>query len=79
MLGDLLFVLCVFVSVGYVAWKANAGALHGYFLPAALSGFALGRAVWGFFLKKTIDFTAEICYNLIKKLSKTRLVRFLRK
>lgn len=79
MLGDLLFVLCVFVSVAYVAWEANAGALHGYFLIGSLLGFSLGRAVWGFFLKKMIDFFAGICYNLIKKIKNTRVAHFLRK
>lgn len=78
-LSDVLFVLTVFVSASYCAFSANAGALRWYFLAGSLLGFALGRAVWGFFLKKTIDFAAEICYNLSRRFSETRLARFLKK
>ena len=77
--SDVLFVLIVFVSASACALAANAGALHGYFLAASLAGFALGRAVWGYFLKKTIDFAADLCYNLHRRFSETRLARFLKK
>ena len=77
--SDILFVVIVFVSASYCAYAANAGALRWYFLAAALTGFALGRAVWGFFLKKTIDFAADFCYNLYRRFSETRLARFLKK
>lgn len=75
-LSDGIFSLCYFVIFAFFAYIFNSGEVHWYFFPAVFSGFCAERVSLGFFIKKLIDFTAKIVYNLGEELDiKSKLGR----
>lgn len=66
-ISDIFFCLCFFALFALTAWLFNSGEVRWHFFLALFAGFCVERVSLGFFIKKLIDFTAKIVYNLGEK------------
>ncbi len=61
--ADIIFSLVYGVGFALCAYFFNSGEIRLYFFVAVFTGFLCERPFIGYFIKKSIDFSAKVLYN----------------